>query len=118
MMTAALRPSEPTTVNVALGDRAYDIVIGRGLLASLGQRIAALRPGARVVIVTDETVARAIHQGSRIERRFAAAGIRPVLDRRAARRRLEELAEVRTRLRGDRRRASNATTWSWRSAAA
>ena len=57
MMTAALRPSEPTTVNVALGDRAYDIVIGRGLLATLGQRIAALRPGARVVIVTEETVA-------------------------------------------------------------
>src|SRR5262249_20417712 len=57
MMTAALRPSEPTIVNVALGDRAYDIVIGRGLLATLGQRIAALRPGARVVIVTEETVA-------------------------------------------------------------
>jgi 3-dehydroquinate synthase len=57
MMTAALRSSEPITVNVALGDRAYDIVIGRGLLASLGQRIAALRPGARVVIVTEETVA-------------------------------------------------------------
>ena len=57
MMTAAPRGSEPTTVNVALGDRAYDIVIGRGLLATLGQRVAALRPSARVVIVTEETVA-------------------------------------------------------------
>src|SRR5262249_59401965 len=34
------------------------IVIGRGVLNSLGQRIAALRPGARVAIVSDETVAR------------------------------------------------------------
>ena len=52
-MTAPLRPGEPATVNVALGPRAYDIVIGRGVLASLGRRIAALRPGTRVAIVTD-----------------------------------------------------------------
>src|SRR4029453_7187542 len=32
--------------------------IGRGLLTSLGERIEALRPGARVAIVTDETVAK------------------------------------------------------------
>ena len=32
-MTAPLRSGEPITVNVALGDRAYDIVIGRGLMA-------------------------------------------------------------------------------------
>jgi 3-dehydroquinate synthase len=57
MMTAPLRIREPTTVNVALADRSYDIVIGRGLLADLGRRIAALKPGARTVIVTDETVA-------------------------------------------------------------
>jgi 3-dehydroquinate synthase len=57
-MTVPLRSSEPITVNVALGDRAYDIVIGRGLLASLGERIAKLRPGCKTAIVTDETVAR------------------------------------------------------------
>jgi 3-dehydroquinate synthase len=57
-MTAPLRSGEPITVNVALGERAYDIVIGRGLLASLGQRIAALKPGAKAAIVTDETVAK------------------------------------------------------------
>ena len=56
-MTAPLRSGEPVTVNVALADRSYDIVIGRGLLASLGTRIAKLRPGARTAIVTDETVA-------------------------------------------------------------
>jgi len=56
-MTALLRQSEPIVVPVALGVRAYDIIIGRGLLASLGERIKTLRPGARVAIVTDETVA-------------------------------------------------------------
>ncbi len=56
-MTAPLR-SDPTTVRVALGTRSYDIVIGRGLLVSLGARIARLRPGAKVAIVTDENVAR------------------------------------------------------------
>jgi 3-dehydroquinate synthase len=57
-MTAPLRAGEPIVVNVALGARSYDIVIGRGVLNSLGHRIAALRPGARVAIVSDETVAR------------------------------------------------------------
>jgi 3-dehydroquinate synthase len=56
-MTAPLRSGEPIVVPVALGARAYDIVIGRGLLGSLGARIKALRPGARTAIVTDKTVA-------------------------------------------------------------
>jgi 3-dehydroquinate synthase len=56
-MTAPVR-NDPTIVNVALGARSYDIVIGRGLLASLGARVAALRPGAKAVIVTDDNVAR------------------------------------------------------------
>ena len=50
--------ADPVTVGVALGDRAYDIVIGRNVLPSLGQRIAKLRPGVRVAIVTDKTVAK------------------------------------------------------------
>ena len=57
-MTAPLRSSEPIAVPVALGARAYDIVIGRGQLASLGARIKALRPGAKCAIVTDATVAK------------------------------------------------------------
>ena len=56
-MTAPLRAREPITVPVALGDRAYAIVIGRGIAATLGQTIAKLRAGARTVIVTDENVA-------------------------------------------------------------
>jgi 3-dehydroquinate synthase len=62
-MTAPLRQAEPTVVKVALGARAYDIAVGRGLLAGLGERAKALRPGARVAIVTDETVAK-IHLGA------------------------------------------------------
>ena len=55
-MTAPVR-SETTTVAVSLGERSYDIAIGRGLLASLGARIAKLRPRSKAVIVTDENVA-------------------------------------------------------------
>ncbi|MBI3435466.1 MAG: 3-dehydroquinate synthase, partial [Proteobacteria bacterium] len=56
-MTIPLRPGEAAIVTVALGARAYDIIIGRGALAALGERVAALKPGARVGIVCDETVA-------------------------------------------------------------
>jgi 3-dehydroquinate synthase len=72
-MTAQPRPSEAIVVPVALGARAYDIAIGRGAIATLGARIKALRPGARVVIVTDETVAR--HHLATCEAALAAAGI-------------------------------------------
>jgi 3-dehydroquinate synthase len=57
-MTAPLRSGKPIVVQVALGLRAYGIVIGRDLLATLGARIKALRPDARVAVVTDQTVAR------------------------------------------------------------
>jgi 3-dehydroquinate synthase len=51
-------PEEPgvAAVRVPLGGRAYDILVGRGLLDGAGPRIAAL--GARAAaIVSDETVA-------------------------------------------------------------
>ena len=57
-MTAPLRSAEPVTVNVPLGERAYDIVIGRGILSSLGKQLAALRPNVRAAIVTDSAVAK------------------------------------------------------------
>ena len=72
-MTAPLKHSADITVDVALGDRAYDIVIGRGVLASLGARVAALRPGVRTAIVTDRTVAK--HWLEPAERSLAEAGI-------------------------------------------
>jgi len=72
-MTAPLKHSADITVDVALGDRAYDIVIGRGVLASLGARVAALRPGVRTAIVTDRTVAK--HWLEQAERSLTEAGI-------------------------------------------
>ena len=72
-MTAPLKHSASTTVDVALGDRAYDIVIGRDMLPSLGARIAALRPGVRTAIVTDRTVAK--HWLAKTEAALAEAGI-------------------------------------------
>jgi 3-dehydroquinate synthase len=74
MMTAPVRATEITTVPVALGARAYDIAIGRGLVAELGKRIAALKPGASAAIVTDETVAE--RHLKTAENALAAAGIR------------------------------------------
>ena len=56
-MTAQPRAGEPIVVQVALAARGYDIVIGRGVIASLGARIKALRPSARAALVTDDTVA-------------------------------------------------------------
>lgn len=49
--------SAENLVRVELGERSYDIQIGRGLIESAGKEIAAVLPGARVAIVTDETVA-------------------------------------------------------------
>ncbi|MGC1466509.1 MAG: 3-dehydroquinate synthase [Pseudolabrys sp.] len=72
-MTAPLRSGEPIVVPVALGARAYDIVIGRGLIASLGARIKTLRPGARVAVVTDATVAK--HHLAATEAALTSAGI-------------------------------------------
>ena len=71
-MTATVR-SDPTLVEVSLGARSYEIVIGRGLIAALGMRIAALRPGAKAFIVTDDNVARYVLDGA--EAALAVAGV-------------------------------------------
>ncbi len=72
-MTAPLRSGDPILVNVGLGTRAYDILIGRGLLASLGARVAARKPGSKAAIVTDETVAR--HHLAAAQAALQSAGI-------------------------------------------
>lgn len=74
-MTAPLRPGDPTIVNVALGEHTYDIVIGRGQIATLGVRAAALKPGAKAAIVTDDTVA-SLHLEA-AEAALASAGLAP-----------------------------------------
>lgn len=44
------------TVQVALDDRSYDIVIGTALLEQSGEKIAALVKGRQILIVTDSNV--------------------------------------------------------------
>jgi 3-dehydroquinate synthase len=61
------------TVRVDLADRSYDIRIGPGLIEAAGREIAARRPGARLAIVADETVA-ALHL-DRLEASLAGAGL-------------------------------------------
>jgi 3-dehydroquinate synthase len=72
-MTAQPRASEPIVVQVTLAARTYDIVIGRGVIASLGARIKALRAGARAAIVTDQSVAK--HHLAAAEAALKAAGV-------------------------------------------
>jgi 3-dehydroquinate synthase len=71
--TSSARETPSTIVNVGLGERAYDIVIGRGVLRSLGERVSALRPGVRTAIVTDRSVAK--HWLEAVETVLATAGV-------------------------------------------
>jgi 3-dehydroquinate synthase len=48
---------EPARIRVALGDRSYDVLIGRGLLAQAGALIAEHVGKARCAVVTDANVA-------------------------------------------------------------
>ncbi|MGJ7042988.1 3-dehydroquinate synthase [Shinella sp. BE166] len=45
------------TVRVELGDRAYDILIGPGLIAAAGREIAARLKGRKIAVITDAHVA-------------------------------------------------------------
>jgi 3-dehydroquinate synthetase len=60
-------------VPVVLGERSYDILIGRGLLARAGEQLAALQARA-AAIVTDENVDAA--HGERLRTALGQAGIR------------------------------------------
>ena len=64
------------TVRVALAERSYDILIGSGLLAQAGERIAAVAPGAACAIVTDANVAK--HHLPALEKSLDAQGLRHV----------------------------------------
>ncbi len=61
------------TVPVDLGARAYEVLIGDGLIDQAGARIAPLLRRARTAVVADETVAR-LH-GERLRAALAGAGI-------------------------------------------
>ena len=72
-MNVAAGASEATVVRVGLAERAYDIVIGAGLVGQAGWRIGVLSPGARAAIVTDANVA--AHHLRPLEESLAASGI-------------------------------------------
>ncbi len=62
------------TVSVGLGERAYDVVIGPGLLDQAGDRVAAvLGKRKRVAVVTDAHVG--AHHGQRLSAALQGAGI-------------------------------------------
>ena len=64
------------SVRVDLGERAYDILIGPGLVDGAGSAIAERLPGIRAAVVSDETVA-ALH-GNRLSIALSSAGIEHV----------------------------------------
>jgi 3-dehydroquinate synthase len=55
--TALASGQGETTIEVELPGRSYPIVIGEGLVASAGRRIAAALPAARCAVVSDDNVA-------------------------------------------------------------
>ncbi|OZA73543.1 MAG: 3-dehydroquinate synthase, partial [Caulobacter sp. 39-67-4] len=61
------------TVSVGLGDRAYDVVIGTGLIDRAGEHIAPLLKRKRTAIVTDSIVGE--HHGERLSVSLERAGV-------------------------------------------
>jgi 3-dehydroquinate synthase len=60
-------------VDVGLGDRAYEVLIGPGLLDRAGQRLAPFLPRGRTVVVTDQNVAD--HHGERLAVALEKGGV-------------------------------------------
>lgn len=72
-MNAPSSAHDSVTVPVSLGERSYDILIGKGLVDRAGAEVAKRLKGARVAIVTDENVAKAHLE--RLTASFNQAGI-------------------------------------------
>ncbi|TVR99433.1 MAG: 3-dehydroquinate synthase [Rhodospirillales bacterium] len=49
-------PTEAATLTVNLADRAYDVVVGSGLMATAGARLKPVLSSSRLIVVTDEVV--------------------------------------------------------------
>jgi 3-dehydroquinate synthase len=56
-MTMTATATARRTVRVELGDRAYDILIGPGLIAAAGREIASRLKGRKIAVITDAHVA-------------------------------------------------------------
>jgi len=74
-LTGAGRAPSTTVkiIRVSLGERAYDVVIGPGLLDRAGELLAPYLPRGRTVVVTDESVA--LHHGERLTSALEAGGV-------------------------------------------
>ncbi|TGQ67403.1 3-dehydroquinate synthase [Mesorhizobium sp. M00.F.Ca.ET.186.01.1.1] len=72
-----MRRDQAVTVEVGLGDRTYDILIGSGLLSRAGAEIARRLPGTRAAVVTDHNVA-AAHLGT-LKSGLEQGGIQPAI---------------------------------------
>ena len=68
---------QPVTVEVGLGDRSYDILIGSGLLARAGAEISRRLPGTRAAVITDANVA-AVHLDA-LKAGLETVGIQPAV---------------------------------------
>jgi shikimate kinase/3-dehydroquinate synthase len=58
VLEAVAAHRDPRRLTVGLGERAYDIVVGEGLLARAGAMLAPVLPSRRVAVVSDAEVAR------------------------------------------------------------
>jgi 3-dehydroquinate synthase len=65
------------TVRVELGERSYDVVVERGLLAEAGARILDAGLTGKAAVITDENVA--AHHGDALLAALEKAGISPTL---------------------------------------
>ncbi len=63
----------PRRIEVGLGERSYDVLVGPGLIARAGELVAPHAPRRRTAVVTDETVA-ALH-GQALAASLAGAGL-------------------------------------------
>jgi 3-dehydroquinate synthase len=73
MLKIDLGLGERDYIEVGLGERAYPVMVGTGLIAQAGKLCAPLLTRGRTAVVTDETVA-ALH-GKSLTKSLAAAGI-------------------------------------------
>ena len=76
-MTKQTAVSTEHRVTVGLGDRAYDIVIKRGALAEVGERLASVGLSGKAAVVTNPVVGRLY--GATVLRSLKGAGFRTVL---------------------------------------
>jgi 3-dehydroquinate synthase len=64
----------PTTIRVALGERSYDIAIGRGTLASVGQFVLDRLAAKHAVVIADSGVRKP--HGEKVVQSLVTSGIR------------------------------------------